>query len=53
MRSRFEASTRAGNSDSFRALQKLIYVSDLVFGVQKVRTAQLHASWAPHSRLLC
>ena len=38
MRSRFEASTRAGNTDSFRALQKLIYVSDLVFGVQKVST---------------
>ena len=35
MRSRFEASTRSGNSDQFRALQKLIYVSDLVFGVQK------------------
>ena len=30
MRSRFEASTRSGNSDQFRALQKLIYVSDLV-----------------------
>ena len=53
MRSRFEASTRAGNSDSFRALQKLIYVSDLVFGVQKVRIPQLHDLWAPNSRLLC
>ena len=53
MRSRFEASTRAGNSDSFRALQKLIYVSDLVFGVQKVRTARLHASCASCSRLPC
>ena len=53
MRSRFEASTRAGNSDSFRALQKLIYVSDLVFGVQKVRVVQLHASGAVYSHLCC
>jgi hypothetical protein len=36
MRSRFEASTRSGSSESFRALQKLIYVSELVFGARKV-----------------
>jgi hypothetical protein len=41
MRSRFEASTRSGNSEQFRALQKLIYVSDLVFGVQKVRPSAM------------
>lgn len=36
MRSRFEASSRTGSSEQFKALQKLIYVSELVFGVQKV-----------------
>ncbi|KAK9915263.1 hypothetical protein WJX75_006851 [Coccomyxa subellipsoidea] len=35
MRSRFEAGSRSGSSEQFRALQKLIYVSDLVFGAQK------------------
>ena len=36
MRSRFEAASRSGSSESFRALQKLIYVSELVFGARKV-----------------
>ena len=37
MRSKFEAASRAGSSESTRALQKLIYVSDLVYGARKVR----------------
>lgn len=36
MRSRFEAGSRRDSSEQFRGLQKLIYVSDLVFGAQKV-----------------
>ena len=39
MRSKFEAASRAGSSESTRALQKLIYVSDLVFGARKVPPA--------------
>ncbi|CAL8468289.1 g7829 [Coccomyxa elongata] len=35
MRSRFEAGSRRDSSEQFRGLQKLIYVSDLVFGAQK------------------
>ncbi len=44
MRSRFEAGSRSGSSEQFRALQKLIYVSDLVFGAQKVGW-QLKVAW--------
>lgn len=53
MRSRFEASTRSGNSDQFRALQKLVYVSDLVFGVQKVWAAFSPSAPPYPSHLAC
>ena len=39
MRSKFEAASRAGSSESTRALQKLIYVSDILFGERKVLCA--------------
>jgi hypothetical protein len=35
MRGRFEAGSKSGSSEHFKALQKLIYVSDLVFGTQQ------------------
>ena len=53
MRSRAEAASRSGSSESFRALQKLIYVSELVLGARKVGMQNSGTAWGHERQHRC